>query len=155
MNMIVITMKRVVDETNEEYKREFMRRLRIVAARVRSVEGFVGFTQRKQANSKFHAFSTLLDLLSRSYEEIEVEEAESDEESPPRYQPIVCPLGASHPIPKIPPHVYDIGSGLNKFAAVGRISGVLLSIIRIQKISFFNSLIRMRFDKLYFIRHLS
>ena len=153
LNMIVVTLKRVIDENNADSQRIFMRNLKQRADRIRFVETMVSLLQRKKTNILFHA---LIDLENvAAFESEEKSENSSNNDSPKRPVPMVLPLGTTHPLAKIPPHVYDLGSGLNRFAAVGRITGVLLSIIRIQKIAFMNEIIRLRFDKLYFIRALS
>jgi hypothetical protein len=153
LNMIVATLKRVIEENNADSQRIFMRNLKRRADRIRCVETFVSLLQRKKTNILFHGLNDLENVAA--FESVENSENSSNNDSPKRPVPMVLPLGTTHPLAKIPPHVYDMGSGLNRFAAVGRITGVLLSIIRIQKIAFMNEIIRLRFDKLYFIRALS
>jgi hypothetical protein len=153
LNMIVVTLKRVIEENNADSQRIFMRSLKRRADRIRFVETMVALLQRKKTNVMFHAISDLEYLTT--LQDVDQTENSSNNNSPKRPIPMVLPLGVTHPLAKIPPHVYDLGSGLNRFAAVGRITGVLLSIIRIQKIAFINEIIRLRFDKLYFIRALS
>ena len=154
LNMIVVTLKRVIDEMNADSKREFLHILRRKSSRVKSIEKLRALLERKRTNVKFHAFAALVNFSNVSGE---VAVSVSDDDSPTQKLliPTVLPLGVTHPLTTMQPYIHVTGNRLNRFAAVGRITGVLLSIIRIQKISFFNELIRLRFDKLYFIRTLS
>jgi len=156
LNMIVVTLKRVVDEINADSERIFLLKIRRRANRIKCAEKLDSLLKRKRLNATFHAFATLVNY-SDSVDGVEEPVDDEDQVSPRsrRSMPIVLPLGATHPLATMPPYVHVTGSRLHTFAAVGRITGVLLSIIRIQKISFVNELIRLRFDKLYFIRSLS
>ena len=156
LNMIVVTLKRVVDEINADSQRIFLRKIRCRANRINCIEKLRFLLERKRTNIKFHAF---VDLVQFSDDNgVREESISGDETCSPvarRFIPTVLPLGQTHPLTTREPYVHVTGYRLNRFAAVGRITGVLLSIIRIQKISFINELIRLQFDKLYFIRSLS
>jgi len=155
LNMIVTILKKAVDEGNANSKRIFLCTLHSLNSKSKSILRLVEFTQRKTMNLKFHATADLVEYYVIS---IESESANLQEESIPsptkRIVPCILPLGVTNTLTRISPHVYDVGPGINRYAAVGRITGVMLSIIRIQKLTFFNKLAKQNFSKLSFLQRI-
>jgi len=156
LNIIMTILKRAVDEHHGLSQRIFLRTLRSKNNRLKSINKLTDFIGKKIMNSRYHAMHDIVEYaFTSSVSGDQTSIIAQDIDSPTkRIVPTILPLGETHPLFKIPPHVYDIGHSLNKFASVGRITGVLLSIIRIQKLAFLNELKKQNLSKLYFLQRM-
>jgi hypothetical protein len=155
LNMIVTILRRVVDEHHELSRRIFLRTLRTHNNSIKSVERFVEFIKRKNINALFHSMLDLVEYSMLSTREGSHWTGDERPASPEiRIVPTILPIGDTHPLLKVPLHVYDLGNHMNRYASIGRLTGVLLSIIRIQKLAVLNKLIKGNLSKLYLLQRI-
>lgn len=138
LNSITLVLKRALEKSNAVNCRDFLHRLRKINNRLTALRILADLLTRKLLNKKFHTFSILVtDVNTKATTLQEVVNI-----------PSVLPLGAVHPLAKLPPYLHYKGSQQHKYAALGKIVGVMMSISRIYKSVFFNRLKKKKLSKL-------